>query len=58
MLSNNSRFIQDILEEYQARSNGNIRFEFKNPDKDENAKLDAQTLGIQPVQINVWENDR
>jgi len=58
MLSNNSRFIQDILEEYQARSNGNIRFEFKNPDNDETAKLDAQTLGIQPVQVNVWENDR
>ena len=33
VLSNNSRFIQDILEEYQAHSNGNIRFEFKNPVK-------------------------
>ena len=58
VLSNNSRFIQDILEEYQAHSNGNIKFEFKNPDSDESAKLDAQRLGIQPVQINVWENDR
>ena len=58
VLSNNSRFIQDILEEYQAHSNGNIRFEFKNPDSDETAKLDAQSLGIQPVQVNVWENDR
>ena len=29
-LSNNTRFIQDILEEYQAHSNGNIKFEFKN----------------------------
>ena len=57
-LSNNTRFIQDILEEYQAHSNGNIKFEFKNPDSDENAKLDAQRLGIQPVQVNVWENDR
>ena len=58
VLSNNSRFIQDILEEYQARSNGKIRFEFKDPDNDEVAKKDAQALGIQPVQVNVWENDR
>ncbi len=58
VLSNNSRFIQDILEEYQAHSNGNFQFEFKNPDSDENAKIDAQSLGIQPVQVNVWENDR
>ena len=58
VLSNNSRFIQDILEEYQARSNGKIRFEFKDPDNDEVAKQDAQALGIQPVQVNVWENDR
>ncbi len=58
VLSNNSRFIQDILEEYQAHSGGNIRFEFKNPDTDEDAKIEAQRLGIQPVQINVWENDR
>ena len=58
VLSNNSRFIQDILEEYQWHSNGNIRFEFKSPDSDESAKLDAQALGIQPVQVNVWENDR
>ena len=58
MLSNNSRFIQDILEEYEAHSNGRIRFEFRNPDNDETAKKDAQALGIQPVQVNVWENDR
>ena len=58
ILSNNSRFIQDILEEYQAHSNGKIRFEFRDPDNDEVAKKDAQALGIQPVQINVWENDR
>ena len=58
VLSNNSRFIQDILEEYQAHSGGNIKFEFKNPDTDEDAKIEAQRLGIQPVQINVWENDR
>ena len=58
VLSNNSRFIQDMLEEYQAHSSGNIQFEFKNPDTDESAKREAQALGIQPVQVNVWENDR
>ena len=57
-LSNTSRFVQDILEEYRAHSNGMIRFEFKNPDDDESAQKNAQMLGIQPVQVNVWENDR
>lgn len=57
-LSNTSRFVQDILEEYRAHSNGMIRFEFKNPDDDEEAQKYAQMQGIQPVQVNVWENDR
>ena len=57
-LSNTSRFVQDILEEYKAHSNGMIKFEFKNPDDDESTQKDAQMLGIQPVQVNVWENDR
>ena len=56
-LSNTSRFVQDILEEYRAHSGGQIKFEFKNPDNDEDAQKNAQMLGIQPVQVNVWEND-
>ena len=32
---NNRRYLQDILEEYEAVSKGNIRFEFYEPDTDE-----------------------
>ncbi len=54
---NNRRFLQDILEEYAAYSNGNMRFEFYTPDDDEELQ-DAMTYGIQPVQLQVIENDK
>lgn len=54
---NNRRFLQDILEEYAAYSNGNMRFEFYTPDDDEELR-DAMTYGIQPVQLQVIENDK
>jgi len=54
---NNRRYLQDILEEYAAYSGGNIHFEFYRPDDDEEMKVDAQKSGIQPVQLQVIEND-
>jgi len=54
---NNRRYLQDILEEYAAYSNGNIHFEFFRPDDDEKMQEDAQKSGIQPVQLQVIEND-
>jgi len=55
---NNRRYLQDILEEYEAYSNGNIRFEFYSPETDEDLEKDAQKSGIQPVQLQVVENDK
>ena len=54
---NNRRYLQDILEEYAAYSNGNIHFEFFQPENDEAMQQDAQKSGIQPVQLQVIEND-
>ena len=54
---NNRRYLQDILEEYTAYSGGNIHFEFYRPDDDEKMQEDAQKSGIQPVQLQVIEND-
>ena len=54
---NNRRYLQDILEEYAAHSSGNIHFEFYHTDDDEKMKEDAQKSGIQPVQLQVIEND-
>ena len=55
---NNKRYLQDILEEYEALSNGNIRFEFYMPDDDEKMADEAMKYGIQPVQLQVIENDK
>ena len=55
---NNRRYLQDILEEYSAYSSGNLRFEFYVPDSDEDLAEDAQKYGIQPVQLQVVENDK
>ena len=54
---NNRRYLQDILEEYAAYSEGNIHFEFYHTDDDEKMQEDAQKSGIQPVQLQVIEND-
>ncbi len=55
---NNRRYLQDILEEYAAFSDGNIRFEFFKPETDKDLEQEAQKSGIQPVQLQVVENDK
>lgn len=58
-LGNNKRFLQDLLEEYRAaQKNHNIEFEFFNPSDQEIFESEAQKYGIQPVQVNVIENDK
>ena len=54
---NNKRYLQDLLEEYSAYSSGNLKFEFYFPESDESLSEDAQKYGIQPVQLQVIEND-
>ena len=56
--ANNRRYLQDILEEYAAFSDGNIRFEFFRPEDDQNIEQEAQKAGIMPVQMQVVENDK
>ena len=54
-LASTKRFVQDKLEDYAAYSKGNIRFEFVSDD--EKIKEEAAKSGIQPVQVQVLEND-
>ena len=56
-LGNTRRFLQDLLEEYTAKSNGNIRFYFSAPESSEDLEKEARKDGIQPVQMQVVEND-
>ena len=56
-LSNTKRYLQDLLEEYEAKSD-NIRFFFTDPESNEKLQEEAQRDGIQPVQMQVVEDDK
>ncbi len=49
---------QDLLVEYNSRSNGMIAYEFINPNENEAAERLALENGVQPVMINVREKDQ
>jgi ABC-type uncharacterized transport system involved in gliding motility auxiliary subunit len=50
--------VEDLLVEYAKRSNGNLSFEFVNPNENSAAEEFAQTQGIRPVMVNVAERDQ
>ncbi|MBN2280808.1 MAG: GldG family protein [Candidatus Marinimicrobia bacterium] len=56
--ANSRRYLQDLLEEYQAYSKGRFHFEFINPDEDQDAMREAQSYQIPPIQLQVIENDK
>jgi len=49
---------KDLLKEYASRSNGQIVYEFINPNADEETEMKAQQNGIRPIMINVRERDQ
>src|SRR5512142_2611851 len=55
--NNNRRAVLDILNDYRAYSNGNIHFEFINP-QGEKGEQEAQQEGIPPIQVQVVNNDK
>jgi len=57
-LGNTRRFLQDLLEEYAAFSKDNIRFYFTVPESSDDLENEARKDGIQPVQMQVVENDK
>ena len=59
--NNVRRNIQDILNDYRSYSGGNLNYEFLNPTGEgEQGELEkeATRYGIQPVQIQVVDNDK
>jgi len=52
------RYLQDLLEEYEAYAEGNFHFEFVNPDKDSKAQEQARSANIPPIQLQALENDK
>ena len=57
-LANSRRYLQDLLEEYEAYSKGRFHFEFIAPDGNEDAQAEARSYGIPPMQAQVIENDK
>jgi len=59
--NNLRRNIQDILNDYRSYSNGNLNYEFLNPTgegEQGDIEKEASKYGIQPVQIQVVDNDK
>jgi gliding-associated putative ABC transporter substrate-binding component GldG len=55
--NNVRRSVLDQLNEYKAYSRGNLQFEFIDP-SGEKGEQEAQQQGIQPVQVQVINNDK
>lgn len=53
-----SQYIRDILNEYKAYSGGKMVVKFVDPLLDEEAKLEAQSLGIPEIKMNFYEKDK
>ncbi|MFM8743107.1 MAG: Gldg family protein, partial [Cytophagales bacterium] len=49
---------QEMLIEYSNSADGNIQYEFIDPNKNETLENEAAQNGIQPVMINVREKDK
>jgi gliding-associated putative ABC transporter substrate-binding component GldG len=49
---------RELLSEYAMRADGNIVYEFMNPNKDQETEQQAVQNGISPVMINVREKDQ
>lgn len=57
-LISNKQDFEDLLLEYENRSEGNIVYEFISPNESEELEIEAQQNGIQPILINVSEKDQ
>ena len=51
------RDLRDMLADYRRASGGSLRVTEENPDESEEARREAESLGIQPLQFNVMRDD-
>ncbi len=57
-LLNTRKEFRDQLVEYEKRSQGNLVFEFVNPNENDDTEREAQQAGINPLIVNVTERDQ
>lgn len=53
-----SRDVQDMIDEYESRSGGNIHLEILDPKKNDDAKNWVHQFGVLPMQLQVIERDQ
>ena len=56
--NNTRRYLKEILDDYRNFSNGNFAYEIISPSDEQKLEDEAQHYGIQPVQVQKYENDR
>jgi len=49
---------QNFLDEFRAYSNGQLEYQFINPNEDDQTEQEAQQAGIRPLMIDVRERDQ
>ena len=52
------RDFRDMLVEYANESDGNVVYDFVNPNKDQATEMKTQRAGVRPIMINVRERDQ
>ncbi len=52
------RDFEDLLVEYESRSDGAVLYRFVNPNENEAGEQEAQQKGIRPVMVNVTQKDQ
>ena len=56
--SNNARYLKDKLDEFKAYSKGNLKYEFIDPEDDENLKRELAMSGIPTIQLTSINRDK
>jgi len=56
--NNTRRYLKEILDDYRNYSNGNLQYEIISPSDETELEGEAERYGIQPVQVQVFKDDR
>ncbi len=56
--NNTRRYLKETLDDYRNYSNGNLSYEIVSPSDETELEKDAQKYGIQPVQVQTYNNDK
>ncbi len=56
--NNTRRYLKETLDDYRNYSKGNLQYEIVSPSDETELEKDAQKYGIQPVQVQSYNNDK